>query len=332
MPNKEPVTGVCEDTGIHVWDTEYCPSSKAFGVFREAVCSTFMPWSPEFKSERTFEGRVSGLSFDNGSIAQVSHTPLVAKRSKSDIASSPVEGFYANFIISGEINVEQGGRRNFAKRGDFVMYDSSRPVTLTEKDGTHYEDISFMIPKRLFSSLKNAEDHFGNILIEHDRLTSPLSGCLNFLAGNMSSLSKDELIALFDSCVALLPLAAGCFDNEQKDRTELSSCNNLLQEVLDFVNRHISDTKMSPRFAAEHFGISTRYVHKLFAASTTTFSSYVLEKRLDHIREDLLSLSSRNQPISILAYRWGFKDLSSFNRAFKTRFGCSPTRFRTHFG
>ncbi len=86
------------------------------------------------------------------------------------------------------------------------------------------------------------------------------------------------------------------------------------------------------RRAAEHFGISARYVHKLFAASSTTFSSYVVAKRLEHIRSDLLSPACRNQPISNLAYRWGFNDLSSFNRAFKSRFGCSPSRFRAQVG
>lgn len=332
MTNKEPAATECASSGIHVWDTEYCPSSKAFSTFREAICSTFMPWSPEFKSEQTFEGRVSGLSFKDGSIARVGHTPLVATRTKSDIASSPVEGFYANFVISGEIKVEQAGSSIYAKRGDLVVYDSSLPVVLTEKEGIRYEDISFMMPKPLFSTIKDAEGHLSNMLITRDKLISPLSGVLNFLAGSMSSLSEEELIALYSSCVSLLPLAAGCFDHDIHEETDFHSSNNLLPQILDFVNQNISDVKMSPRFAAENFGISARYVHKLFAVSSTTFSSYVVSKRLDHIREDLLSPGSRNQPISILAFRWGFKDLSSFNRAFKNRFGCSPTRFRSHFG
>jgi AraC-like DNA-binding protein len=85
---------------------------------------------------------------------------------------------------------------------------------------------------------------------------------------------------------------------------------------------------MSPAIAAQHFGISVRYVQKLFAAGGTTFSAYIVAKRLDNIRDDLDSPSSRNHSISSLAFRWGFRDLSSFNRAFKKRFGCCPKHYR----
>jgi AraC-like DNA-binding protein len=58
------------------------------------------------------------------------------------------------------------------------------------------------------------------------------------------------------------------------------------------------------------------------------FNSYVLARRLDHVRRDLLSLASP-QPIWLIALRWGFKDLSTFSKAFKRKFGFSPGRFRS---
>jgi AraC-like DNA-binding protein len=50
------------------------------------------------------------------------------------------------------------------------------------------------------------------------------------------------------------------------------------------------------------------------------------------VRRDLVSPTSRHVPISFVAYRWGFNDLSSFNRSFKNRFGCTPSRYRLHGG
>jgi AraC-like DNA-binding protein len=140
------------------------------------------------------------------------------------------------------------------------------------------------------------------------------------------------LAALYDACVSLLPLAAGCVAGTKKDETTAFSAGYLLREILDFVNRGISDTELSPQRVAEHFGISVRYVHKLFACSGMTFGSYVSATRLDHIRRELSSPSCRRQPISAFAYRWGFGDISTFNRAFKHRFGCTPSNFRQRSG
>jgi AraC family transcriptional activator of tynA and feaB len=72
-------------------------------------------------------------------------------------------------------------------------------------------------------------------------------------------------------------------------------------------------------------GVSDRYVHKLFAARRMTFGAYVTERRLNHICADLIS--TRHSVLGI-AYRWGFNDISAFNKAFKKRYGCTPSRYR----
>jgi AraC-like DNA-binding protein len=34
----------------------------------------------------------------------------------------------------------------------------------------------------------------------------------------------------------------------------------------------------------------------------------------------------------MVAFRWGFNELSSFNRAFKKKYGCTPSQFRARVG
>jgi len=258
-------------------------------------------------------------------------TPLMALRTKANIADSPSYGFYGNYVLSGEAQVEQAGRSKIARAGDLILYDTTLPLTMTERGKTHYEDVAFFFHRSAFPIGNEAEARFRNVVLTQNDMIGPLSSCLNYLAENMATASKEELGAIFNACVSVLPVAVGCFDRPEHDESFSSSTSHLLREIVEFVNRNISDVQLSPRRTAEHFGISARYVHKLFAVRRTTFGSYVLGKRLEHIRGDLLSPLCRDQPISILAYRWGFNDLSSFNRAFKNRFGCSPSRFRAHF-
>jgi AraC family transcriptional activator of tynA and feaB len=332
MPKEETSAADTKYSRLKIWDTQYCSPREAFSLFREGICSNFMPWSPEFKSGQGFEARIEGRAFEKGSAARVVMTPLVASRTKRNVAASPVDGIYGNLILSGEALVEQAGRANVVRRGDLVLYHTGLPVTLTGRSDQQYEDVSFLFPRSSFSLSDEEAGLFRNIVLSQSRMMGPLSSCLTYLTENLATESEEGLNAIFDACITLLPVAAGCFERPENDESFGLPASYLLREIMEFVNRNISNVDLSPGRAAEHFGISARYVHKLFAASSTTFSSYVAAKRLEHIRSDLLSPACRNQPISNLAYRWGFNDLSSFNRAFKNRFGCSPSRFRAQFG
>src|SRR3569833_931985 len=108
---------------IAVWDTHYCAPSIAFSYFREALCGTFMPWSPELNPGAEFNGRIQSLALGASNLGRVQMTPLVAHRTKRNIADSPIDCIYANYVLRGEMKVEQGGRENIAKRGDLVAYD-----------------------------------------------------------------------------------------------------------------------------------------------------------------------------------------------------------------
>jgi AraC-like DNA-binding protein len=50
-----------------------------------------------------------------------------------------------------------------------------------------------------------------------------------------------------------------------------------------------------------------------------------------HNHADLVSSASRALPIFAIVYKWGFNDLSTFNRAFKNKFGRPPSRVRAEF-
>jgi AraC family transcriptional regulator, positive regulator of tynA and feaB len=320
------------NTEISIWDTQYVPSFEAFTMYRDAVCKVYMPWSPEYKSDREFQARLAGVNLGPGAIGRCQLPSLTIVRSKEDIAHSPIDCVYASFVLSGEVNVDQGGRFSFATPGDLVIYDSSLPTILKtrqsqeyEEESQKYEDLTLVIPKDRLAMISQAG--LSANVITRDQMVRPLSSCLSFLAHKMLDSSKDELASLFDACTSLLPVAAGCLKGRSEDIVDVQS-NYLLREILDFMNLNIADPNLSPHQAASHVGISARYVHKLFADQGTTFSSYVMAKRLDRVRKDLTLAEPKRLPVFLVAYRWGFTDLSTFFRAFKKKFGCAPGRFR----
>jgi AraC-like DNA-binding protein len=74
--------------------------------------------------------------------------------------------------------------------------------------------------------------------------------------------------------------------------------------------------------------ISPRYVRRLFQDEGTTFSDFVLGRRLEQAYRLLLGRTQPATTIGAIAYACGFCDLSYFNRTFRRRFGMTPTDLR----
>lgn len=57
-------------------------------------------------------------------------------------------------------------------------------------------------------------------------------------------------------------------------------------------------------------------------------AEYIREQRLRRCLADLLSAGHAHRQIADIAYRWGFSDPISFTKAFKQRFGRTPSEAR----
>jgi AraC-like DNA-binding protein len=320
------------DLDLDICDTEYCSRSGGFSAFRDAISGAFMPWMIDYKSDLEFEARMVCVASEAGAFARVRMSPVVAVRKSLEVARSSIDCLYGNYIISGELHVEQHGRTTIAKRGDVVLYDSALPVKITEVNDGPYEDLAIRIPRSKLAQNQNVDAALDNVVIPAEQMISPLSSCLTFLTENLLTASAEELSALQDTCAALLPVAVGHSGHRGEQADEIGVASNYyMRELMRFIGSNIGNAELSPRSAADHLGISVRYVHKQFAAKGTTFGTYVMAKRLELVRQDLVSDACRHQPIFALAYRWGFNDLSTFIRAFKKKFGCSPRQYRLKF-
>jgi len=94
------------------------------------------------------------------------------------------------------------------------------------------------------------------------------------------------------------------------------------------IHERLREPGLTVAAVAGAVGISERYVHKLFERSGTTFSDYVMDRRLVGAAADLRDPALGGHGIGAIAFDWGFSDLSHFTRRFKQRFGCRPRDWR----
>ncbi|MFD1330822.1 helix-turn-helix transcriptional regulator [Methylopila musalis] len=120
---------------------------------------------------------------------------------------------------------------------------------------------------------------------------------------------------------ALLPLVADVSGESPADAPGRANA------VKARIERGLTDAALSLADIAADEGVTCRTVQKLFSREGTTFSRYVLERRLERAKAEIM-LSPIGVPINRIAYDVGFNDLSYFNRTFRKRYGLSPSDLR----
>ncbi len=99
----------------------------------------------------------------------------------------------------------------------------------------------------------------------------------------------------------------------------------LLQPVLQFVEAHLSD-KVRVTTMAQVAMCSERHLRRLFHQTLgMTPKRWLLERRLQRAAALLVQT---DLPIKTIAAHCGFDDVPHFHRAFRHRFGQSPTQYR----
>ena len=90
----------------------------------------------------------------------------------------------------------------------------------------------------------------------------------------------------------------------------------------------LGQASLSLEEVARRHHLTPRQVQRLFAQQGSCFSDALREARLDHARALLLAPAQRQRRVLDIALDCGFADISTFNRAFRRRFGLAPSDLR----
>lgn len=90
----------------------------------------------------------------------------------------------------------------------------------------------------------------------------------------------------------------------------------------------LGQASLSLEEVARRHHLTPRQVQRLFAQEGTCFSDALREARLDRARALLQAPAQRQRRVLDIALDCGFADISTFNRAFRRRFGLAPSDLR----
>jgi AraC-like DNA-binding protein len=220
----------------------------------------------------------------------------------------------------------QRGREVLPAEGSAALLSLADPFACATAGGIA-RGISLSVPRKvLAASVPRLEDRFGQAFQD--------SEALRLLKSYAGLLEQDHLLANVDLrrlVVAhvhdLVALALGA----SRDAAEIANGRGLraarLHAIKADVRASLREPLSSTTIAARH-GVTPRYVQVLFEDEGVTFSQFLIGERLERVNRMLRDPLQMEFPISAIAYDSGFGDLSHFNRAFRRRFGATPSDVR----
>lgn len=283
-----------------------------FGYWHDTICSNFTALSAERRGEGDFRGTIAVTQqMGECTMSAIRSGAQIVRRTRQDIARSPTDTVFVNFQLTGSSRISQRGIDARVPAGSVVVLDARRPFAMDFEQGFRQACLHLPVGEITRQGARCA-DILGRVLPLGQARAPALTGELQtMLAGGANQDTVVSLVAL---------LLAGIHET-----ADLRLADQHLALIRKFVDRNAADPGLSPRGVADHFRISVRHLHKLFARSDQSFGQYLLSERLV-MAERLVRETSL--PIATIANLVGISSPSYFSRAFHARFGTSARTYR----
>jgi AraC-like DNA-binding protein len=215
----------------------------------------------------------------------------------------------------------EGGRRLQVSRGDIVIVNEGLRQSFT-LPGTGLTAI--VLDERMMAGVAPA---IRSRPLHHIPAARP---CAALIAGYAGLLLDDASLDGAASRLAvrhLHDLAALALEPSGRHLPEPSGIGGArLALVKQEMVRNLTDPELDIAAVARRQCVTPRYIQRLFEREGATFGKFLRDARLELARAGLETGDARS--IATLAFDCGFGDLSHFNKAFRRRFGMTPSDVR----
>jgi AraC-like DNA-binding protein len=274
----------------------------------------------EVRSERKLVGPIS-------IIRQRSATNLFFRRSRQHIREDATDLSILWFVKKGQIAFSNQFGSKIVLPGHFAITRSTQPFFMEcQVDGNaEHEVLHVTVPTYVLQKHVPCDSGAGLFLQAMRAELVMAENILTHVFENDGALNDAAARLLVDAALAL---AGTAIRSEEIMPVRQTLSERRQQDLLRFIEVHLSNPHLSPVMAAKGCGISQRYLSTLMQRKGTSFSELVWTQRLDRAKLLLASTELRTSSIAEIAFSLGFKSSAHFSRMFKRAFDINPRDFR----
>ena len=279
-------------------------------------------WCPGKRPSGSFNASLRHKVIGELNVIESRCDPCSGFRTKDHAARIDEPSVILLSYLEGGEHIEFGGQRFTLAAGDTFVWDSAQATRFEVYEPLH--KVALAMPARLLShdvisALQSVPRKFD--------LSSGSRFLLNNLIRGVADRDFDDadieasiILDAVNTFVLGAARAEGQPDESLRQRQR--------REIIRYIEQHLTDPALSIGQIADLHRISKRYLHWLFREEAMTVNEFIISRRLQGCRKELINPDAAHRHVSQIAYAWGFANLSHFSKRYRAQFGESPTETR----
>lgn len=260
------------------------------------------------------------------SLAAMTTAPTCASRVRSPIAEGS-DDYLLSILHKGTAFVSQRGREASVAEGSGILTRAGEPGMLAFRSAARFTVVSVSS-----ATLMPMVHDIDAALMRPIRPDTPalrlLYGYVDLLLQGQALTSSELQRSAITHVHDLVALTVGATRDAAHVASGRGARAARFATIRSDILQNLAQVRLSPKMMAKRHGVTERYIHMLFEETGETFGAFVASARLDRARDLLLDLGSEATRIGDIAQRVGFGEITTFNRAFRRRFGETPSALR----
>jgi AraC-like DNA-binding protein len=260
-----------------------------------------------------------------------SRTEHCFRRTRAHIRMDASDVSVLWFMRRGRLGLTSPSGSKVANPADFIITRSTAPFCITCWPDARlvHESVHLTIPTHVLRE-HVPQDSNGLFIAAMPRQLVLAESLLEHLLDDDGATAPDTAQIVLDTALTLVGHAIR--DSGIVCPTRKTVTDRRLEEVLRFIEVHLTDPSLNTSAAAAGCHISPRYLSFLLSQHGTTFSKLVWEQRLEKAAKWIAAADPKSISLTEIGYSLGFKSPAHFSRSFSRTFGVSPREYRIRHG
>ena len=320
------MSGTANDFAVMHFSTEGVPERERAPLLRDFIGPMVARLDIEPEGDGPLHFEVAARAVPELAVSTLAFSPVRAERTRA-LTADGNDNILLSCLRSPGNTIVHRGNELMLGEGAGTLLSMADPFGCATLSGIA-RGISISVPRKVLTAmLPDLEDRFARPLVadsEALRLLRDYVGLIDHYHMARPEL-RGRVVGHVHDLVALALGAA-------REVVEAAGGRGLragrLHAIKADIRASLGQRGLSLTAVAARHGVTPRYVQALFEDDGTTFSHFLVGERLARAHRMLSDPLQATHSISAIAYAAGFSDLSYFNRAFRRRYGATPSDVR----
>lgn len=303
--------------------TDGIPAAERLTFWRDGVLKRMEPTSLS-EAGGPFRAHLRRVSVEGAELVEHASNAVFAERSAERRRIDGCDDISIDVMrFCQAASIDHAGEHRL-RAGDMCVVDYSQPIAVRR---TRHSAIGLILPRgRVREILGGDVDALaGRQMVAHG-MTAVLRHHLLTTLDEAPYMSASERVIAVDAAagMALAIFQAGRFKAADVEQF----ADGFYQAARRLIDRQCDDPDLTPGRAAMALGCSRASLYRLFAKRGESVASIIWSSRIERAWRMLTSAEGAGLLIADIAFRCGFREVPTFTRMFRRRFGMTPREAR----